>query len=265
MLPPVPLMIIYAFGVILAKGVIHMNGTFFSPDGNEIRQCEFIKTYGNAYFLDVPRVLPRVAQSSRWIEEQIEHILTNGITCEADVMHLMAWKIGKVKHRQSQKTTSWVYSADWENAESGEVRRYGNPFKLMSFAEYIVREYDWLCEQSQTNAIGVLEKLEYNAPKGIGSVYLLTLLYAVSKKRWPIYDKFAAKALEAINSGKKPCDVTYHELPDRAQGMDKVFEEYRTYVDLLERYFPDHAQCRDIDRALWVYGHMKGICKEETT
>jgi len=74
----------------------------------------------------------------------------------------------------------------------------------------------------------------------------------------------AAKALAAIDSGKKPYEVTYRELPDRTQGMDKVFEEYRKYVDLLERYFPDHAKCRDIDRALWVYGHMKGICKEET-
>jgi len=241
-----------------------MNGTFFSPDGNKIDKSTFLRTYSNAYFLENPRVLPRVSQSSPWIEEQIEYILTNGITCKADVMHLLAWKIGKVNHRKSQERKRWVYAADWENAESGIVARYGRTLDLTSYAENIVYKYDELCKMSQTDAADVLRALEPKTLKGIGSVYLLTLLYAVSKKRWPIYDKFAAKALAAIDSGKKPYEVTYRELPDRTQGMDKVFEEYRKYVDLLERYFPDHAKCRDIDRALWVYGHMKGICKEET-
>ncbi len=67
-------------------------------------------------------------------------------------------------------------------------------------------------------------------------------------------------AVDAILNNKKPNDyVSYSELPNK---NDKKFDEViniynKNYVNKLNEIFGDEYKSnRDIDRALWVYGHL---------
>ena len=79
------------------------------------------------------------------------------------------------------------------------------------------------------------------------------------------YDGFNSEALNAINKGIMPGGgIEYRELPSvkaLLNNDDPVFG-YQRYIDLLystfgEEYLIKNGQpCRDVDRALWVYGHF---------
>ena len=45
---------------------------FYTLDGNEIDRDAFVKKYGNSYYIDRPRYIPRVGQSSRTIEDYMD-------------------------------------------------------------------------------------------------------------------------------------------------------------------------------------------------
>ncbi|MBO4563153.1 MAG: hypothetical protein J5772_06030 [Clostridia bacterium] len=104
-----------------------------------------------------------------------------------------------------------------------------------------------------------------DAPTGIGAVYAITLLFFITKGNKPIYDQYAMMAL--FNMTPDPL-IGYHELPQRGtEGridggfIEKLTERYEQYIALLEHHFGDmYKKCRDIDRALWVYGHL---CKDK--
>ena len=81
---------------------------------------------------------------------------------------------------------------------------------------------------------------------------------------YPIYDKYAFVALNAIHDGISPADSLYDPLkytePPAKSIKDfgkRVFEEkYQGYIDKLNKIFGDeYKKKRDIDRALWAYGH----------
>ena len=52
---------------------------FYTLDGNEIDRDAFVKKYGNSYYIDRPRYIPRVGQSSRTIEDYMDELLKNGV------------------------------------------------------------------------------------------------------------------------------------------------------------------------------------------
>ncbi len=88
---------------------------------------------------------------------------------------------------------------------------------------------------------------------------------SLTKGNKPIYDQYAMMAL--FNMTPDPL-IGYHELPQRGtEGridggfIEKLTERYEQYIALLEHHFGDmYKKCRDIDRALWVYGHL---CKDK--
>lgn len=235
---------------------------FYDLNGNEIEKKEFIELYSKSYYLDEPRV-KRVSQNSRYIEDYIDELLFDrGISCPKDVIEILAWKIGKIKHRDSQNAQRFVYSKDWANVESFHVNRYGKELDLSGFVEYIATNIENLTSKAQSDPQGVLNELKENAqaPKGIGTVYLITLLYFISKGKYPIYDRFAMMAVDAIIKDKKPGEtVKYTELPDKNSfQFNQVFGLCQNeYIDKIEKIFGhDYLESRDIDRALWVYGHL---------
>jgi hypothetical protein len=112
--------------------------------------------------------------------------------------------------------------------------------------------------------------------RGFGYVYLLTLQFFITHGRFPIYDKFAQVAALAIDRGLMPdsppkSHVKYTELTK--------WSDYQVYVNLLGRIrnaCPQQAPnspmfiSRDLDRALWVYGHFfetnpNAVCKTTST
>ncbi len=241
---------------------------FFKPDGTLFNdKNEFVVYYSKKYYLNSEKVKSSngkpVIKSSEFIENEIDELLKSGIKDENDIIHIVAWKTGKIKHSDSEKTKKFIFHSDWSIDEKNKVyniKRYGEEFDISNLAKFIVSNVDRLYKQSKSEPQEVINKLKNNSPDGIGTVYLITLLYFISRGEYPIYDRFAKIAIDAILFDKKPYDyVKYSELPNKNdKKFSQVINNYKKeYVDKLKEVFGDNYKSnRDIDRALWVYGHL---------
>ena len=130
-------------------------------------------------------------------------------------------------------------------------------FKLQS--SYISKNIESLEKEVSEAPQNVLCKLREQSVKGIGTVYLITLMYFISRGSYPIYDRFAKKAIDAIVNEVKPGGVIKErQLPDKtSEKFCKIMKnEMKEYICNLEAVFGSDYKDRDVDRALWVYGHM---------
>jgi len=91
-------------------------------------------------------------------------------------------------------------------------------------------------------------------PSNFGAVYIINLIYFLSRREWPIYDKYAHKALKGIYMGVCPSEVYVSGAPDK-YNTKEVANMYKEYVWLMENTFEKKNIERKLDRALWVYGH----------
>lgn len=230
---------------------------FYTLDGNEIDKSEFVEKYGNSYYRGCLRCIPRVGQSSRFVEDHIDTLLKNGIQKPLDVVHILAWKIGKIKHSESQD--SFVYADDWKNAEQFVAYRYNRKFDIQTISEYIANNITQLEKNAENHPQQVLCELRDLHINGLGTVYIITLLYFISRGQYPIYDRFAWKAIQAICDDKKPGDIiNASELPEKkSRAFDTVFDTHMiSYMKKMDSVFGSaYQESRDVDRALWVYGH----------
>lgn len=237
---------------------------FYGLSPVEMSLDKFIERYSGCYYIGGENnfVLSqsRLSQSSRYIEGQIDDLLERGIREKRDVARILAWKIGKIRHGKSEKNGKFEYAEDWRRADELDVTLYKKPFELKKIATFITDHIDELERQADENPQAVLDSLRHEKIDGLGSVYLITLLYFISKGKWPIYDRFAKMALYAIIHDIKPGGaVEYKGLPDK---NDDAFSnimknEMEEYIGELKQVFGDrYLNSRDVDRALWVYGHL---------
>lgn len=87
----------------------------------------------------------------------------------------------------------------------------------------------WLAQGDVQSAYQKL--LDLNVQCGVkqfGTVYIITLIYFLSKGKYPIYDKFAHKAIMAIDSNRNPMDITVASPPDKSS-VAKVINMYTEY------------------------------------
>lgn len=228
----------------------------------DITKENFIALYTSEYYLNLGCKIKGLRRSSPWVEMQIESLLKNGINCELDVVHILAWKIGKINHAESEKQKKFCYTKDWINAENLNVKLYGEPFDLEKLATYIVQNIERLQTTAVTCPTSVVTEISNLKIRRLGPVYIFTLLYFLSKGAYPIYDRFAHVALNMITSKADPCTKVYaRDLIkefDSSKKIADVFEQYQNnYVCKLRRVFKDtYKTDRNIDRALWSYGHI---------
>lgn len=233
---------------------------FYMKDGTEISKETFIKSYNDSYYLGSSRVLNRVTQNSKYVENEIDQLLKNGIREPIDIIHILAWKIGKVRHTDSDNEKRFVYAKGWDDAENFKIKLYKNTLDVKEFVLYIIKNIAELEKLSENEPQEVLNQLKEHSPKGIGTVYLVTLLYFISKGKHPIYDRFAMMALDAISGDIKPYSqkIKAPILPDKHSSKFKHVMDryYKEYVEKVNKIFGSvYWKNRDIDRALWVYGH----------
>lgn len=234
---------------------------------SQIKRDDFIKIYNGSYFLSGERMVKGVIRNSTVAENEIERILNEGIKTDKDVINILAWKLGKIKHRETdaEKNGNIVFSKDWKNAYKLDILRYGRQWEnIKEFVDYIVRNINDLRSKSKCCPQKVLNELKDQAPKGIGTVYLITLLYFISQGKYPIYDRFAYIALQGIKHGTEPFTKKIKPpiLPDKnSEKFKSVYEDYiEPYIKELSDIFGSDynrsvEEYRNIDRALWVYGH----------
>lgn len=132
-------------------------------------------------------------------------------------------------------------------------------FDIDGFSSYILENLECIEKLYKKEPQLALNKLKEGSVDGIGTVYMITMLYFISKKKCPIYDRFAMKAIEAIvNDVKLGNFIKDIQLPDKnSKEFKNIMKcKMKEYIDNLKVVFGDDYQNRDVDRALWVYGHM---------
>ena len=254
---------------------------------------EFITCYNSQYYWMNYGVIA---------EEIIDGILKKDTPyTQKDVFDILAWKIGGIVRKETNvpeniqsKELSFNKSWIWTDEEP-KGKNNGNEIgfenengittlkKLLEEVERvsIKQNKDW----ENTNFLGKPEEAakilrglaELQTPQ-VGSVYLITLLYFLTKGRWPIYDQYAYIALKEITEeGKKPYTGEI-EYKDQMPSKNKKFldemgnivsgkNQYTDYIKMLMSFEEEYAKekgighnrsyvkSRDIDRALWAYGH----------
>ena len=202
----------------------------YLPDGSETTDTErFVKVYSEKYF----SVYPNNTEAK---ETEIIGITQKGRYIEpTDVINLMRWKTGDY------------------TTEDTIVNCYGKCISL-DIGDKVVNA---LNHEAAQDAMDIYRALLAQKLRGLGTVYLLTLVWAISGMKYPIYDKFAQIAILAIQASKKPGDIRYEYPPNKTQIKD-IKDMYQEYQEQLSDVFrEDWKTRREIDQALCVYGHQK--------
>ncbi|MDY6088245.1 MAG: hypothetical protein SPI37_01440 [Eubacteriales bacterium] len=228
----------------------------------------FVADYSKQYFKDICSSTPGVSkknQTERSVECRIMKILHAGLRSADDVFDALAWKTGRIKQKRYSDDMPLEYYNGCDK-EKRILKVWGRYIYLSDYAERIIRIAPAIESiAAEEDYASVFSQLLYDAPDGIGSVYAITLLFFITKGKQPIYDQYAMKALLDITPDKT---LKYHELPQReGKGsikkslIEKLSNDYAKYKKLLQNHFGDKFKdSRDIDRALWVYGHL---CKDK--
>ncbi len=220
------------------KGKTIMNETsvsrkecvFYYPDGQKSNGIQaFIEYYSGKYFLDY-------SYNVKEKEEKICEIIEKGKDIlPEDVVYLMRWKTGD------------------KNAEGDIINCYGKRISC-SIGTKVVKVAKIITPNS--SFLDIYNLLLSENMSGMGTVYLLTIVWALSGMRYPIYDKYAKIGIEAICTGKKPNEIEYNYPPDKGSrtAVEKMYTEYQR--QLSEILGNDWEKKREIDQALWTYGHQ---------
>lgn len=240
--------------------------SFYDCSGNRLSVEEFVDYYSSAYSYNGSRIESiRYSQSSPFIEEQVEQILCGHIKEYKDLARIIAWKIGKIRHKESR--ISFIYAKDWVGCEERNPMRFGKEMQLKNLCNFILKNIECLEKMAITNPQECLNVLRDESVDGIGTVYLITLLFFLSHGKQPIYDRFAMTALIAYEKNYKvPKDkkklscnekIVVPMLPGKTEdSFSEIYlNEYGEYIKRLDSLGVDYKNKRKVDQALWVYGH----------
>ena len=192
---------------------------------------QFKEIYSEKYF-DLFR--------DRELEDEVMKILENDTWSSDDIIKVLCWKMGA---SNSSSNGEKRVKGRWREVEVGRLIDKIQGVKKIS--------------DNPEETLQILME-----PKGIGAVYAVTLLFFMSKGKYPIYDKYAHMALDAIETGKQPGDeIPYKELPTAPKSIMEKVDEYAARI---KNIFGKNALAdRDVDRALWAYGHSFIEAKKE--
>lgn len=223
---------------------------FYNTKFKSIDKKEFIKVYSEIYF----------HYNNYNVEKEIKNYLKEGN--EKNWHNIFAWKLGKTKSILSL-----------EEIENLELKlRTGNALDLDKIRfdgvnKEIISKFDECFSKNNIDWEKVEELLKeivntFSKIKGIGSTYIITILYFLTNGICPIYDRFANMALIAYENNIKPWNYLrkgdkklYKEIPSKDNS--KVISYYIEYWKKLIAIFgKNNYSSRKIDQALWTYGHM---------
>ena len=255
-------------------------------------------------------------ESSFAAETKISSILKNGIQSGEDAYYVLAWKLGGINKNRTNADPNdnihcngdnWRFYEEvdqvihctgtyqggviyFKKNEMDYLERFegkGEIGKQLNNLKEKLTIVDRL-DENEANKIAAetLNLLAKDAPRGIGPVYLITLLYFLTQgKKYPIYDKFAHTALKAILStddipfgGDITDDLINKDFPSKTdpkfgqkvlgiEGKNKKYIEYIKLINQFEKdfniqyYTTKKGTNRRVDRALWSYGHMFNVNK----
>ena len=253
-----------------------MNYKYFSEDGKELSQEEFLSHYSDLYF----NGSSFSKANSENAEGRIKQILAkseNDALSEDDIFVILAWKTGNIITSNSDDHI--VYKNSW-SFEKKKAKIYSNELDIQKITEVVNKLKGGNC--SLENYLK-----EYESFKGLGNVYIITLRYFATRGEDPIYDQYADRAIKAITGnfsggyGLWINDPDHLDLNDISALSDprsligrndinllikspnmsslskkRVVEVYSQYKESLIKVFGTDYNKRKVDQALWTYGHL---------
>lgn len=211
---------------------------FYYPDKEPIKDKDtFIDFYSKCYLM----------KNNAFVEAQIEAILKKGKDnlSEEDIFLILAWKIGKIKRKESSAETGVVYHKGWSQED----------LRAKIYKESLSKEYFSCIKKSMLEIKGEQLKDYIDKLKNInhlGPVYVITLRYFAMGGKYPIYDRFAYKGALAILENKEIGD----SVTERNVSFNNIDNIYNQYLKMLKSIFKEKYNERKVDQALWCYGHM---------
>lgn len=208
---------------------------FFDPQGNPIDIDEFVKIYEPIYYYRICCNNKSGFENSLRLEEKVQKILDKqhkspyGTLSLNQICEILEWKIGSVN----------------ENDEYGIYRTKIDVQKIIKV------------NYNEKNLNCMLREL--CDVDGMGYVYSITVIYFLSGGKFPIYDKFAHLAVNAIldKEGKKPGEKINDLKPVSDVKFETAYERYENFCGGIREIFGGKYETdRKYDRALWAYGHL---------
>ncbi len=85
---------------------------FLEKNARSENMDDFIKHYSECYFLGTESFVPGINQSQKWIEEDMKRLLDgkNIDIKEEDVVHILAWKMGRINHKESTENNKYRFT-----------------------------------------------------------------------------------------------------------------------------------------------------------
>ena len=246
---------------------------FYTTEGTIIDNVQdFISLYSNEYIAETHEgIVKGIHQTPSVVENDIINLFDKDVffsDFKGSLIKIMAWKLGAI----NQTDNNWV-KWDCNNSEITEVIIKRGNYKpidgreLNAFLSALNDSKAYFMEIQEWTEVyrKLMSIFENNNVKSFGVTYMLTLLYFLTFGKCPIYDKYAQKAMSAINNGISPVGKPPIEycVPGK-ECITRGYGIYRTYMDDLNTLF-DYQQIvtdnrfgelRRIDQALWVYGHL---------
>ena len=204
--------------------------TFYDVHGNRISSSKFINMYNEIYYY----------QNNCFLEREIERIYSKG--CEASLDEMITF-------------IKWKTGGELNNSKDSIITQYGSHISIDG-----IKELEQSIDSSwrEKNVCELYNLINDHNIENIGPVYILALCSLIKSGTEPIYDKFTDIALDAIGDDTKViwASISYKEMPDK-KSERSVMKRYDSFKDKLKVHFGNEWQKdRNIDRALWVYGHM---------
>jgi len=210
---------------------------FFYPNGKPLDSVDtFVKLYSNIYFF-VNRDL--------CLENEIERILRIGIKDKNDIANILRWKTGGKLEGDYVSTRYQIINVREIYAVIEKVR---DEDKKRDNNVYFNDLYNKVIRLA-----------------GMGSVYARTIVYFYSGGKCPIYDKYVDIALNAIQqSNNKDFFEIIIRNNDRIIKNPVGNDDFRAFDNAIFDFFGKsrYLEGRDVDRALWAYGHLFNDSKQ---
>lgn len=244
----------------------------------------FIDTYFKYYYsnytitddvvkkLGLPKSLNQTYEK---LENYIISKLEKGIYDE----ETFAWKAGKAKWENDAFDYEPPLPNKWVNGNGGEIKKFkeSDVFNKDDFVEFL-NSNEIIIDNNEFDKEEVRKKLfisikdKYNL-YNYGTVNIINQMFFLSKGAIPVYDYYAHLGVKALYMIKSPLDIFISDAPSKEahpKGKNKHRKDFYMAVNLLEEYiwllkevFPDEIHkdgsimyiSRELDQALWVYGH----------
>ena len=172
----------------------------------------------------------------------------------------LAWKNGKIKNFVTEETGKIVYAIDWKDCEVINPKRYGKEFDINSLSLYIRdKYYDIEQEILNDNPVEAARIIQGAKVKGVGGTYAITLLFFLSRGKYPIFDRFAGRAIGELCGERILKEKSCYDNSDMFS--TKFTEAYQIFIIEMKKIMDivacgkNYMEYRELDQALWVYGH----------